>query len=263
MGEQVAQEAGNQGRPESDPQNGSRADSKAGECFGDFGFGDDGYEEVDGIPAWFLTLPDRAAPAPEMAPDIRPGQPNHIALARRDNSDFDVRASRAKAYEEAALEEIQKGRTPKQAQANLAAIFGISRRSAIRYLAHARERLAKLLDTDARGLRAESYARYLSLYENAKNPAAVRLGAAERIDKLTGVEAPQRIAIGRDGDLDRQAEIAAELPMATLLEIERASQIVDERRKAGSPKVVKNLADDSEGEDDASERDPQNPGRTP
>lgn len=208
----------------------------------DLGVGADPWEEADGIPAMYGPLSTQLDNIGKVfAPDLLPHHRHDIVFPERQADETDVRKKRAKIREESALRLIQEGKTARQVVREVAEVFQVSTRTATSDLARAREHLIRELSGNSNAIRADQYARYTALFSNPENPPGVRLGALERMDKLSGVEAPQKLQIGPAVDLERQRAIAALLPTEVLKAIESATRTVDGQRKA---KPVRNQADD-------------------
>jgi hypothetical protein len=106
----------------------------------------------------------------------------------------------------------------------VAAQFKLSPRTVERYLRRARDLIVADTGRDKQEHRAESYAFYVEVRGNAKALPKDRLRAQERIDKLLGLEEPQRhqLAIHRrrieDLSDDELQAIASGTATATLEE---------------------------------------------
>jgi hypothetical protein len=98
---------------------------------------------------------------------------------------------------------LAQGQYDGQIKKVVAAHYKISPRTVERYLRRARDEMLAETGQDKSQLRAEGYGFYREMRANGKASDKDRLKAQERIDKLLGLEAPQKIQVGGD-DIDRE-----------------------------------------------------------
>jgi transposase len=119
-------------------------------------------------------------------------------------------------YRRPAIEEIEartlmvrrllsQGKYDGEVKKTVAAHFKISARTVERYLRRARDEMVKEAGKDRGELRAEGYSFYREIRGNRKASDKDRLKAQERIDKLLGLEAPQKVQVS-SAELDRLIE---------------------------------------------------------
>ena len=89
------------------------------------------------------------------------------------------------------------GKYASEIKTAIAARYGLSRRSATRYLQRARREMQEFVDRDDHRHRTDSFYFYLSVIENPDSTQRERLRARERIDKVMGIELPNQYHQGR------------------------------------------------------------------
>ena len=93
--------------------------------------------------------------------------------------------------------------------------FGISTRTAQKYLSLARDRLAEQTATSWQEKREEAYNRYLAIATDESMPPNARIKAQTRIDQIFGLDAPVKIARtdseGKDISVDEARDSLASL----------------------------------------------------
>ena len=106
---------------------------------------------------------------------------------------------------------LSKRLTGWQARKAMAQRYNISTRHGERYLSHARAKLlAESGKTEAEH-KADAFAFYVAVLKNPSEMTAIKLKAQERVDKLFGLEGPQRVNIsGSLGVADLRKELLDE-----------------------------------------------------
>lgn len=94
---------------------------------------------------------------------------------------------------EACMSLLAKGLRKGETKRAMAKMFGISNKQAERYIFRAREAMLERLGRSREEMRAGSLAYYESLLANPKATISEQIHARKRIDKLLGLDEPQRL----------------------------------------------------------------------
>jgi ribosomal protein L23 len=91
------------------------------------------------------------------------------------------------------------GMTKSEIKAAINEKYGIEARQCEDYLSEAKKRACERTGKSRKALRNDSYALYMSIATDETAPPLVRIKAQERVDRLLGLESPQRKELSGPG----------------------------------------------------------------